>query len=140
MFRSLRPYQVAVDASVAVLFALVSLPYELGTSTSSSYDIGGWGAIPVVLLLSGALGLRRFSPGLALAVAWGGAIVQMGLGRGPGFADIAIFAVLFATAAYGTRLVFWLGLASVVVGSGTITIYLFRWGSSGAGRSPTSRR
>ncbi|MDQ1126388.1 signal transduction histidine kinase [Microbacterium sp. SORGH_AS 505] len=133
MFRSLRPYQVAVDASVAVLFALVSLPYELGTSTSSSYDIGGWGAIPVVLLLSGALGLRRFSPGLALAVAWGGAIVQMGLGRGPGFADIAIFAVLFATAAYGTRLVFWLGLASVVVGSGTITIYLFRWAFLGSG-------
>lgn len=132
MFRPLRPYQVAVDASVAVLFALVSLPYELTTRTDA-YGVGAWGAIPVVLLLSAALGLRRFSPGLALAVAWGGAIVQMGLGRGPGFADMAIFAVLFATAAYGTRLVFWLGLASVVVGSGTITIYLFRWAFLGSG-------
>ncbi|MFJ6678377.1 sensor histidine kinase [Microbacterium sp. NPDC091382] len=132
MFRSLRPYQVAVDAALAVLFALVSLPYEL-TTRVDGYGIGAWGAIPVILLLSTALGIRRFSPGLALAVAWGGAIVQMGLGRGPGFADIAIFAVLYATAAYGTRLVFWLGLASVVVGSGTITVYLFRWAFLGSG-------
>jgi len=133
VFRPLRPYQVAVDAAVAVLFALVSLPYELNTSTSSSYDIGPVSAIPVVLLMAGALGLRRYSPGLALGVAWLGAIVQMGFGRGPGFADIAIFAVLFATAAYGSRLVFWLGFTSVIVGSGTITIYLFRWAFVGSG-------
>ncbi|MFI8634112.1 sensor histidine kinase [Microbacterium sp. NPDC077663] len=132
MFRPLRPYQAAVDAALAVLFALVSLPYELNSATGPSL-IGGWSAIPVVFLMSIALGLRRYSPGLALAVAWIGAITQMGFGRGPGFSDIAIFAVLYATAAYGSRLVFWLGLSSVVVGSGTITIYLFRWAFLGSG-------
>ncbi|CAL4858783.1 histidine kinase [Microbacterium sp. MM2322] len=140
MFRPLRPYQAAVDAAIAVLFALMALPFELGAGTISPYDLGAVSAVPVVLLLAGALGLRRFSPGLALGVAWLGAIVQMSLGRAPGFTDIAIFAVLYATAAYGTRLVFWLGLASVVVGSGTITVYLFRWaflGSGGLSNIPT---
>ena len=132
VFRKLRPYQAAVDAAVAVLFALVALPYELNTGTMSS-PIGGWSAVPVVFLLAGALGLRRFSPGLALAVAWVGAVVQMGLDRGPSFADIAIFAVLYATAAYGSRRVFWLGLSSVVLGAGTITAYLFRWAFLGTG-------
>jgi signal transduction histidine kinase len=132
VFRPLRPYQAVVDGSVAALFALIALPSEL-TSTASLGDVSGLSAIPVVLLLAGALGLRRFSPGLALGVAWLGAIVQMSFGRGPGFADIAIFAVLYATAAYGSRLVFWLGFSSVIVGSGTITVYLFRWAFVGGG-------
>ncbi len=131
VFRPLRPYQAVVDAALAVLFALVSLPYELGRGGTYADGLGG--AVIVIVIISGALGLRRYSPGLALAVAWIGAIVQMGFGRGPGFVDIAIFAVLYATAAYGTRLVFWLGLASVIVGSGTITIYLFRWAFLGTG-------
>lgn len=132
VFRPLRPYQAVVDGSVAALFALVALPSEL-TSAGSLGDVSGLSAIPVVVLLAGALGLRRFSPGLALGVAWLGAIVQMSFGRGPGFADVAIFAVLYATAAYGTRLVFWLGFSSVIVGSGTITVYLFRWAFVGGG-------
>jgi signal transduction histidine kinase len=33
--------------------------------------------------------------------------------------------VLYATAAYGSRLVFWSGFASAIVGAGVITLYLF---------------
>lgn len=131
VFRSLRPYQVAVDAALAVLFALIALPYELGTS--SFQPVSDISALPVVGLMAAALGLRRFSPGLALGVAWLAAIVQMGLGRGPGFADIVVFAVLYTSAAYGSRLVFWLGFSSVIVGAGTITAYLFRWAFVGTG-------
>jgi len=68
--------------------------------------------------------MRRASPALALALAWAGAIVQMSFGRPPSPVDLAIFAVLYATAAYGTQLVFWLGFASSFVGALVITVYL----------------
>src|SRR6478735_6685663 len=60
-----------------------------------------------------------------LGLAWLGAFVQMSFGRNPGFSDLAIFAVLYVTAAYGSRLVFWLGFSSAIVGAGVITLYLF---------------
>ncbi|MGL4256297.1 MAG: sensor histidine kinase, partial [Microbacterium sp.] len=63
-------------------------------------------------------------PALALALAWLGAIVQMAFGRPPSPVDLAIFAVLYATAAYGSQLVFWLGFASSFVGALVITVYL----------------
>ena len=80
----------------------------------------------VCVLLAGALALRRLSPGAALAVAWTGAGTQMAFARPPGFVDLAILAVLYATAAHGTRLVFWLGFASAIAGAIVITVYLFR--------------
>ena len=60
--------------------------------------------------------------GLALAVAWAGALLQVVLGEGPNAYDLAIFAVLYATASYGNRLVRWLGLASAPVGAVVIAI------------------
>lgn len=132
VFRPLRPYQAAVDAAVAVLFALIALPAELNANLLTGETLA-LSAIPTVLLMATALGFRRFSPGLALGIAWAAAIVQMAFGRGPGVVDVAIFAVLYATAAYGSRLVFWLGLSSVVVGAATITAYLFSWAFVGSG-------
>lgn len=123
MLRPLKTYQLLVDVSVAALFGLLALWSEL------SY---GWGdaAAPVAstltcLLLAGALAVRRLSPGLALALAWIGALTQMSFGRPPIVADLAIFGVLYATAAYGTRLVFWAGFASSLLGAVVITGYLF---------------
>jgi signal transduction histidine kinase len=49
----------------------------------------------------------------------------MGFGRPPLFADVAIFAVLYTAAAYGTRRTFWAGFASALVGAIVITVYLF---------------
>lgn len=123
VFRPLKPHQLLVDICVAALFGLLALWSEL------SY---GWGdaVAPVAstltcLLMAGALAVRRLSPGLALALAWVGALTQMSFGRPPIVADLAIFGVLYATAAYGTRLVFWAGLASSLLGAVVITVYLF---------------
>ncbi|MCR2813771.1 sensor histidine kinase [Microbacterium sp. zg.Y1084] len=123
MFRPLKPYQIVVDVVVAGLFALMALPYELVTSSAAAF--GTVSATFLVLSMAIALALRRASPALALGVAWAGAILQMGFLRTPGFADIAIFAVLYATAAYGSRRVFWAGLASSILGAVVITVYVF---------------
>ncbi len=128
MFRQLRPLQVVFDVLVALGFALVALPAELVTSAAPGTE---WVAVVLVLIMGAAVAVRRLSPGLSLGVAWTGALLQMTAERNPGFVDIAIFAVLYVTAAYGSRLVFWAGLASVGVGSAAITIYLFRWGLIG---------
>ena len=65
------------------------------------------GRIALVLLLSCALRLRRLSPGLALGVAWFAAGLQW-RPRRPQYYDLAVLAVLFATACYGGRVVRWL--------------------------------
>ena len=130
MFRRLKTYQLVVDLTVAVVFFTIAWPIEANlvpwTLTESRFG-------PALLALSGgsvafvfsaALALRRASPALALGIAWAGALLQIGLGRPPGFADIAIFGVLYATAAYGPRAVYWSGFASALVGALVITVYL----------------
>ena len=129
VFRQLKPYQIVVDAVVAVAFFAVALVFEYATTGG---PLSGAGYAPpstlasflAVAILAAALAVRRLSPALGLGFAWAGAVLQMGLGRPPGFADIAIFAVLYTTAAYGTQLVFWLGFASSLVGAVVITVYL----------------
>ncbi|MDS0200454.1 sensor histidine kinase [Microbacterium imperiale] len=84
-------------------------------------------AIIAVLLVgpfSAAVALRRISPPLALALAWVGAVLQMLAQLPPLPVDIAIFAVLYTCAAYGTNRVFWLGFASSIAGALAITVYL----------------
>ena len=126
VFRSLKPYQLVVDVSVGVLFFLVAMPFELATLTgASSHVVATFGALAVCVVFSGALAIRRLSPGLALALAWAAALAQMALLRGPGVIDIAIFAVLYATAAYGSTRVFWAGFTSALVGAVVITAYLY---------------
>lgn len=123
LFRELLPYQVAADVTVAGVFGLLCIPLEL--------TVGGWAAesafatVVMCVLFAAALALRRLSPLLALGTAWIAAIVQMLLLRPPSFVDVAIFAVLYATAAYGTVLVYWLGFSSAIVGAAVITAYLF---------------
>jgi signal transduction histidine kinase len=132
VFRRLKTYQLVVDVTVAVVFLVTAWPIETVVVTGAfglEYRLGslGHGLIGFVLaaLFSAALALRRLSPALALGLAWLGAVVQMGLGRPPSYADIAIFAVLYATAAYGSRAVYWSGFASALVGAIVITVYLF---------------
>lgn len=131
VFRPLTTPQRVSDLIIAGLFAVVALPIEL--HLGRMVDTNALSTVLVVVLFSGALAVRRLSPGLALAAAWSAAIVQMLFARGPSFVDIAIFAVLYATAAYGTRLVFWLGFASTFIGAAVITAYLFAPSTIGAG-------
>lgn len=122
MFRPLRPFQLVVDVVIAVLFALVMVPLELSYTTMDPSPLPGAAA---ALVFAVALAVRRLSPGLALAGAWFGAILQMGFSLGPRPSDLAIFAVLYVTAAYGSRVVSWLGFASAILGALVITVYLF---------------
>ncbi|WP_404431153.1 histidine kinase [Microbacterium lacus] len=124
MFRPMKPYQLVVDVSVAAAFALVALWSELQGGAVDG-PTGVLASVLTCVLLAIALAVRRLSPGLALALAWVGAIVQMTFGRPPIFADVAIFAVLYTAAAYGSRFVFWAGFASSILGAVVITSYLF---------------
>lgn len=123
IFRPLLPYQVAVDVTVAGVFGLLCIPVELTVVGWGRDDV--LGTVIMCLLFAAALALRRLSPLLALGTAWVAAITQMALVRPPSIVDIAIFAVLYATAAYGSGRVYWLGFASAIVGAGVITAYLF---------------
>lgn len=125
--RPLHRYQLVVDLVVAGLFGLTAVVLELQTG-----DVGGnLGAVLFVALLTAAFAFRRLQPGLALTLAWAGAAVQMAFLRSPTPTDVVIFAVLYGTAAYGTRRVFWAGLASAVGGAVVVTGYLvLRGGAS----------
>lgn len=123
VFRSLRPVQLTVDAVLAGLYGLVTIPLEIVLNRSA--DTNALSATLVTVIFAGALALRRWAPGLALGVAWLAAIVQMSFLRPPSVADLAVFAVLYTAAAYGTRRVFWFGFASAIGGALVITIYLF---------------
>jgi len=113
MFRSLTPQQLTVDIVVAAVCLL--LRFAIG--------IDGLALTAVVMIMAAALAIRRLSPGLALAVAWGGALLQMASGSPPDASNIAILAVLFATARYGPPKVRWLGLASAGAGAIIATAY-----------------
>lgn len=113
--RRLPPRSLAFDLSAAgVLFLLVLVPAVLA------------GPIEVIILvlLCGALAIRRLSPGLALSVAWLAAILQMVLRRDASPIDLLILGVLYATAAHGERFVRWAGLASAGLGAVVAAAYL----------------
>jgi signal transduction histidine kinase len=118
VIRELRRYQLVTDLSVAAAFFALLLPTTFDSPSPLQ-------AILVHALMALALAFRRLAPAIALAVAWVGALIQMAFASSvPAVSDLAILAVLFATASYGTRLVRWLGLASAVVGAVVATTYL----------------
>ena len=118
MFRTLRRYQCVTDVSIAAAFFLVQFG---GIFTARR----GFDAGVSLLLFSMALGLRRASPGIALALSWAAAIAQMAAGMdAPQFSDLAVLSVLFTTARYGGTKVRWIGLGSAVLGSIVATAYL----------------
>ncbi|WP_375386552.1 sensor histidine kinase [uncultured Microbacterium sp.] len=121
MFRALRPPQLTLDVIAAVVFFAIT-GFVMFPTVAGQPEIWGVG---VSLFMAGALAVRRLSPALALGIAWAGAIVQMALGLNPMPSNVAIFAVLYVTAAYGRRWLLWTGFASALVGAIVITLYLF---------------
>ncbi len=119
MFRQLTPTQLVVDIVVGVAWFMFSLAFALVA--------GGGLLFLVVTLLSFALVVRRLSPGLSLGFAWAGALLQVAIGQGPNAFDVAIFAVLYATASYGGPLARWGGLASAPVGAAVIGVAQWMW-------------
>jgi len=125
--RPLKTYQLVVDVVVAVALFVVTLPWTLMPESivfpdGSSHS--AWFALPVAIVLCGALAVRRLSPSLALAAAWLAAIAQMAFGLPPLPVDVAVFGVLYVTAAYGPPVVLGLGLASAFVGAALISVYI----------------
>jgi signal transduction histidine kinase len=127
VFRPLRRYQLSVDISVAVAFAALMLLFTwvgvVGVGIPND-RVSAAVAMLLVVPFGAAVALRRLSPPLALTLAWVGAILQMLAQLPPLPVDIAIFAVLYTCAAYGTNRIFWLGFASSIGGALAITVYL----------------
>ena len=113
MFRRLTKQQLAIDLVVAVLCVLLRFTFLTENLATAI----------VVLGMAAALAIRRLSPALALVVAWAFAIFQMLASLPPDFSNLAILAVLYATARYGEPVVKWAGLASAGVGAVVATAY-----------------
>ncbi|MGV8969839.1 MAG: sensor histidine kinase [Microbacteriaceae bacterium] len=131
MFRRLHPYQYVVDATVALVYfaigmSLIGIEF-FAAATSGSLVIGGYAL---------ALACRRVSPALALALTWAFSIAQMMVGLYPNLYNVATVAVVYTTAAYGSRAVRWAGLVSVGIGAFVAATYLAFMGA-GLGVSET---
>lgn len=121
---------LVLDIIGALIGLAITVPLTLlmiAPSPSGWITDSGWGTtlyIVVSVLLWGAAAIARFSPPLALAIAWAAAILQMGVGLWPVIANIAIFGVLFAVGAWGSRRLMWLGGASAVAGGVLAGVYV----------------
>lgn len=113
MFRSLSPTQLTVDLLIGLV--ALGLRFALG--------IDSLALALVVVAMAAAFSLRRLSPALALAIAWIGALVQMLALQDPDSSNLAILAVLYATARYGSAGVRAAGLISAGAGALVATAY-----------------
>ena len=130
MFRRLRPHQLVIDALLAIVYfvcALGVLELMMGVGVRGAIVIAGYAA---------AVGIRRSSPPLSLALAWVFSFAQMAIQMYPNLYNLATILVLYTASAYGGRIVRWVGLASVGAGSFIAAAYLTLIGS-GLGVSET---
>jgi len=111
----MRSHQLIVDILVAAVCFVLPLP---------AYVFAHAPATVVLLGMAVSLVFRRWSPPLALGVAWLTALIQLTLGLPPDVSNLAILAVLYGTAAYGDPAVRWTGLGSSVLGALVIAVYV----------------
>lgn len=115
IIRRIPSHQVVTDLVIGLVVGLVTLVFDLQSNPLS---------LVVTLGMVVALALRRLSPGLALGLAWVTALVEMLTLSTPQVSNLAICAVLYATAAYGSPRLRWLGLASVGIGAAVGMFYV----------------
>jgi signal transduction histidine kinase len=123
LVRRLTRPQLAFDIAGAVAFAIVCLLLD----TVNVFGFDGSGPRSGFLVMIGfavAVAIRRMSPAIALSIAWLAAVLQMISGHNIQFSDIGVLIVLYATAAYGDRIVRWSGLISAGVGAVVASLYL----------------
>lgn len=129
MIRPLSRTSLVLDIVGAFLLFAVLTPaslvfYAPGSMTYTvSEPVGVAFLVSAAVLQCGAVAIGRLAPGLALGVAWVGAIVQMSVGLAPLPVNLAILGVLYATAAWGSNRVFWIGLGSAFIGGITAAVY-----------------
>ena len=121
MLRELTPIQKLVDLLIAggYLLLFVLLPVADG-----SFRLAPIGA---ALLLGAALGMRRWSPPFALALAWAAAVVQMTGHQGADPFDAAIPPIVYACAAYGNRSTRWAAFTSSLIGGAVAGVFTARF-------------
>lgn len=115
MWRRLTPVQLGVDLLIATAFFLLLF--------LSAWRQGGLD-VAVLVGFTVALAIRRLAPGLALGLGWVVAVAQMSLGVLPSPTNLAVFALVYTAAAYGSSFTRWAALASSFVAPLTITLYV----------------
>ncbi len=139
LIRDVSPQSRILDAVVAGIGFLITVMFEIAALGYTASDVHVVWVALVGLVLWGAFAIARWSPALALAAAWVGALLQMAVLLPPIGPDIAIFVIVYATAAWGTRQVMWAGLISSFVGAIFIGLYLY-FSGAGGGFPPEPQR
>ncbi|MCS5493547.1 sensor histidine kinase [Curtobacterium flaccumfaciens] len=117
MFRPMLRAQVITDLLIAVLLGALVL-------VASGRGLDGPLSVVTVVGMTGALAIRRLSPGLALAVAWVFAVFEMVTLQVPDVSNAFIAGVMYTTSAYGSRRVRLAGLVSAILGSVAAAAYM----------------
>ncbi|MFL0360357.1 sensor histidine kinase [Curtobacterium flaccumfaciens] len=117
MFRPMLRAQVITDLLIAVLLGGLVL-------VASGRGLDGPLSVVTVVGMTGALAIRRLSPGLALAVAWVFAVFEMVTLQVPDVSNAFIAGVMYTTSAYGSRRVRLAGLVSAILGSVAAAAYM----------------
>ena len=113
MFRTLSRGQLLFDLlAPALLLVVLVVPYAMSAS------------VFVLVGMCACLVVWRLNTGLSLTIAWVTAALQLALDLSPDPSNLAIFIVLYATAAYGSPVTKWLGFASTFVGASIIALYV----------------
>ncbi len=140
MIRPLSRTALVLDIVGASLLFALFLPMSLvfyspgQLSTTVAEPVAVAAVVIAAVLQFGAVAVGRLAPGIALSVAWLGAIVQLLAGLGPLPINVAILGVLYATAAWGSTRIFWAGLGSAVIGGIIAALQIvFVNGLAGAG-------
>jgi signal transduction histidine kinase len=121
MFTRLTRGQTVLDVGIALVYFVVCLaPLNRYDQVAEAITVSG---------LAIAVGFRRFSPRIALTLAWLAAVWQMYFAHiGAIVPDLAILAILYANARYADRVTRWFGFGSIFVGAVLGGIYL-EWGN-----------
>lgn len=112
MFRTLKPWQLAMDIAVPVLCGLLYAP--------TAYYRDPWYLLFLLGMVLAAI-FWRLSPGLALGIAWVTALAQVWTVGYPDAPNVAIILVLFGVGASENRVLRWIGFASAFVGAIIVT-------------------
>ncbi|WP_314147453.1 histidine kinase [uncultured Leifsonia sp.] len=121
--------QLGFDVGGAVAFVAFCLITDFPFVTSD----GGRSVFVVLIVFAVAVALRRMSPVVSLATAWLAAVLQMVTGHNILVSDIGVLIVLYATAAYGDRVVRYAGLISAGIGAFVAALYLSLTAALGQG-------
>jgi signal transduction histidine kinase len=108
-----RPHLLVIDICVAAACFLLR---------TTIYSESPW-LLVIAFGMAGTIAIHRLSPALALGLAWLTVTLQLSLGLQPDVSNAAVVVVLFATSAYGTAAVRWMGFASTFLGALVASAY-----------------